>query len=245
MEKRLFVRQTTEVYLFKDRISRLLSTHKENAIISMADTSSVIALGDYSGEVIGNRVGACYPYRHQHRLLACCTKEFEEALAAVPARDSAAAVFLIFKYYPMLNAVLAFKDYNVIKGIWGSPWVGFKHFELFFENPLFWTLVKNTIILSGYLILAGFPIPIVLALMINEIRAADSKVRPAGILCAVFYFNGGHGVDHHAVSGPAAGLCQRGFEFFGLESVNFLGDPGCFVLSTYGPIFGRRQVTAR
>nr|WP_311202248.1 hypothetical protein [Paenibacillus sp. p3-SID1389] len=73
--------------------------------------------------------------------------------------------FLIFKYYPMLNAVLAFKDYNVIKGIWGSPWVEFKHFRLFFENPQFWTLVKNTIFLSGYLILAGFPIPIILALI--------------------------------------------------------------------------------
>lgn len=75
----------------------------------------------------------------------------------------------------MLNTVLAFKDYNVIKGIWGSPWVGFKNFQLFFENPQFWTLLKNTIMLSGYQLLAGFPIPIILALMINEVRGGRFK----------------------------------------------------------------------
>ena len=49
--------------------------------------------------------------------------------------------FLVFKYIPMANAVIAFKDYNVIKGIWGSPWVGFNYFTLFFSNPVFWTLL--------------------------------------------------------------------------------------------------------
>ena len=75
----------------------------------------------------------------------------------------------------MLNAVLAFKDYNVIKGIWGSPWVGLKYFKLFFDNPMFWTLIKNTLFISGYLLLAGFPIPILLALMLNEIRNGKFK----------------------------------------------------------------------
>ena len=51
--------------------------------------------------------------------------------------------FVIFKYIPMVNAVIAFKDYNVVAGIWGSQWVGFKHFEMFFSNPVFWTLLPE------------------------------------------------------------------------------------------------------
>ncbi len=78
--------------------------------------------------------------------------------------------FLIFKYIPMTNAVIAFKDYSVVKGIWGSPWAGFKHFELFFDNPVFWTLLKNTLGLSFYALVVGFPIPILLAIALNEIR---------------------------------------------------------------------------
>src|SRR4051812_29561083 len=53
--------------------------------------------------------------------------------------------FLIFKYIPMASAVIAFKEYNVVQGVWGSPWVGFKYFNLFFSNPVFWTLIKNTL----------------------------------------------------------------------------------------------------
>lgn len=137
--------------------------------------------------------------------------------------------FLIFKYYPMLNAVLAFKDYNVIKGIWGSPWVGFKHFELFFENPLFWTLVKNTIILSGYLILAGFPIPIVLALMINEIRGGRFKKFVQLVSFAPYFISTVVMVSIIMLFlAPRLGFAIVALNFFGLESVNFLGDPGMF-----------------
>ena len=55
------------------------------------------------------------------------------------------AYFAIFKYLPMLNAVIAFKDYNVVAGIWGSEWVGLKHFNSFFGNPVFWPLIRNTL----------------------------------------------------------------------------------------------------
>src|SRR5438270_13638011 len=58
--------------------------------------------------------------------------------------------FVVFKYIPMVNAVIAFKDYNVVQGIWGSRWVGTKYFEQFFQNPVFWTLLKNTLLLSLY-----------------------------------------------------------------------------------------------
>ncbi len=60
--------------------------------------------------------------------------------------------------------------FSVVKGIWGSPWAGFKHFELFFDNPVFWTLLQNTLGLSFYALVVGFPIPILLAIALNEIR---------------------------------------------------------------------------
>ena len=57
----------------------------------------------------------------------------------------------------MLNTVIAFKDYNVVDGVWGSDWAGFKHFERFFNNPVFWPVLQNTFILSAYVVLASFP----------------------------------------------------------------------------------------
>ena len=78
--------------------------------------------------------------------------------------------FFIFKYVPMASAVIAFKDYSVVQGVWGSPWAGTKYFELFFSNPVFWTLIKNTLGLSFYALIVGFPIPIILAICLNEIR---------------------------------------------------------------------------
>ncbi len=137
--------------------------------------------------------------------------------------------FLIFKYYPMANAVLAFKDYNVIKGIWGSPWVGFKNFELFFENPLFWTLVKNTLLLSGYLLLAGFPIPILLALMINEIRGGRFKRFVQLVSFAPYFISTVVMVSIIMLFlAPRLGFANIALNFFGLNSVNFLGEPGMF-----------------
>ena len=128
------------------------------------------------------------------------------------------AFFLIFKYYPMLDAVLAFKDYNVIKGIWGSPLIGWANFRLFFSNPIFWELIQNTVYLSGYLILAGFPVPIILALMLNEIRKRKiQEDRAAGHIRSLFYLHGRHGLHDHAVSGAQAGLAQRGAKSLGID----------------------------
>ncbi len=76
----------------------------------------------------------------------------------------------IFLYAPMYGLVIAFKDFTASKGILGSPWVGTKWFELFFTSPRFWQILKNTLILSVYSLIVGFPLPVILALMINDIR---------------------------------------------------------------------------
>lgn len=77
---------------------------------------------------------------------------------------------LVFCYYPMYGATLAFKDYDYGLGITGSPWVGWAHFQEFFSSPDFWIVTKNTLIISGLKILFGFPAPIILALLLNEVR---------------------------------------------------------------------------
>jgi putative aldouronate transport system permease protein len=77
--------------------------------------------------------------------------------------------YVIFRYGPMYGSLIAFKDFTPSAGILGSEWVGFRHFNSFFHNPFFWRLLRNTVLLSFYNILFGFPAPIVLALLINEI----------------------------------------------------------------------------
>ena len=76
---------------------------------------------------------------------------------------------LLFNYYPMLGIQLAFKKFDFNLGIWGSPWIGFDNFEKFFNSYMFTRVLKNTLVLSFYAILVGFPIPIIFALMIHSI----------------------------------------------------------------------------
>lgn len=78
--------------------------------------------------------------------------------------------FLIFKYVPMGGLVIAFQDYSAFLGIFGSPWVGFEHFIRFFTQDAFPLLMTNTIVLSLLLLVFSFPVPIILALMLNELR---------------------------------------------------------------------------
>lgn len=83
--------------------------------------------------------------------------------------------FAVFCYGPMYGIQLAFKDYNALSGITGSPWVGFKHFERFFNSYQFGKLLKNTLTLSAMQLLWGFPLPIMLALCLNYARNAKFK----------------------------------------------------------------------
>ncbi|MBO9609451.1 MAG: sugar ABC transporter permease [Paenibacillaceae bacterium] len=78
--------------------------------------------------------------------------------------------FITFKYVPMLGNVIAFKNYNVFAGIIDSPWVGFKYFSRMFTYEEFYHILSNTVVLSFLSILIGFPGPLILALMLNELR---------------------------------------------------------------------------
>jgi putative aldouronate transport system permease protein len=83
--------------------------------------------------------------------------------------------FIIFKYVPMFGLLMAFEDYKPHLGFMNSPWVGMKHFERFFSEPQFWMLFRNTILLAIYNLVFFFPLPIVLALMLNEVRIGIFK----------------------------------------------------------------------
>jgi len=82
---------------------------------------------------------------------------------------------LVFKYIPMYGAIIAFKDFSPIKGIMGSDWVGLKHFEKFLASPNFDVIFMNTLKLSFLGLIFSFPVPILLALMLNQVRKAGVK----------------------------------------------------------------------
>ncbi|MCP3028748.1 ABC transporter permease subunit [Halobacillus sp. A5] len=81
----------------------------------------------------------------------------------------------IFNYLPMYGVIIAFKDFSPIQGIMGSKWVGFSHFTKFMQSPNFLQIFSNTVKLSAYELLIGFPVPIILALMLNQVRRARVK----------------------------------------------------------------------
>ncbi len=85
------------------------------------------------------------------------------------------AYYVLFKYSPMVGAQIAFRNFKFSKGIWGSKWIGLEHFERFFSSSQSWTLISNTLTLSVMSLLICFPLPIMLALIVNELKCARTK----------------------------------------------------------------------
>ncbi len=79
--------------------------------------------------------------------------------------------YIVFFYWPMVGAVIAFQNFSPMKGIWGSEWVGLDHFYAFVNGHYFWRLLRNTLLLSAYSLLFEFTAPLLLALLINEVRS--------------------------------------------------------------------------
>jgi putative aldouronate transport system permease protein len=82
---------------------------------------------------------------------------------------------LVFMYYPMYGAQIAFRDFLPGRSIWGSEWIGMANFTRFFDSPMFMRLLRNTLWLSFYSLIIGFPIPIILALSLNQLRTGFFK----------------------------------------------------------------------
>ena len=96
---------------------------------------------------------------------------------------------IIFSYIPMYGVILAFKDYSPFQGIWGSDWVGLEHFQRFFNSPYFVQLLMNTLAISLYGLLVGFPIPIILALGLNSVRNLKFKKTVQTVTYAPYFIS--------------------------------------------------------
>lgn len=136
--------------------------------------------------------------------------------------------FVIFHYIPMYGVQIAFKDFFATMGIMGSPWVGFDHFERFFNSYYFWRLLKNTLIISLYQ-LCLFPLPIIFALMLNELRNGAFKKWTQTLTYAP------HFISVVVVVGmiiafldPTTGIVNLLIEKLGGESIQFLTSPSWF-----------------
>ena len=83
--------------------------------------------------------------------------------------------YILFHYYPIYGITLAFKEFNIMEGILGSPWVGMKYIQQFIMDPYFWQVVKNTLTISIVNLIFSFPVSVILALMLNELRLPRYK----------------------------------------------------------------------
>lgn len=137
--------------------------------------------------------------------------------------------FILFRYGPLYGLIIAFKDYSVWDGIVGSEWAGLKHFKNFFSSPDFWVLFKNTILLGFYSLLIGFPMPIIFAVLLNEMRLSVLKrtVQTVSFLPSFLSIVIVSSLVIDFLS-PGRGIINDLIELFGFERTYFLIKPEWF-----------------
>jgi len=135
----------------------------------------------------------------------------------------------VFAYIPMGGIILAFKDYSIRRGIWGSDWVGLRYFRQFLLSPSSSKVIVNTVVLGFYSLLAGFPIPILFAIFVNEIGSAKFKKTVQMITYAPYFISTVVMVGIlMQITDLRIGLLNNLIALFGGERINFFGDPKMF-----------------
>ena len=139
------------------------------------------------------------------------------------------ALLILFNYVPMYGITLAFKDFKIMRGIIGSPWVGFENFRSLFSLAMFWRAAINTIYISLLSILFGFPAPIIFALLLNEIRVSSLK----RTIQTISYLP--HFLSWVVVAGlmfdllsPTRGTVNHILGYFNVKPIMFLGESAYF-----------------
>jgi len=138
------------------------------------------------------------------------------------------AYFIIFHYKAMYGIIIAFKNYRASRGISGSEWVGFRYFEMFFKDPYFFRVLRNTLTINILQLIFSFPVPIFLALLLNEVRVSWFK-RSVQTITYMPHF-----ISVMVVCGLVKSYCQSGgvindvIAFFGGERTNLLAEPQFF-----------------
>jgi len=136
---------------------------------------------------------------------------------------------LLFYYLPMWGVLIAFKQYSPFKGFFDSPWVGLKHFRTFFSNPFFYKYFRNTILLSAYSILWGFPAPIIFALILNEVQNIKFKKFVQTVSYMPHFYSTVVVVGLFSMFlSPTSGPINKLLVSMGYQRINFLADAKYF-----------------
>lgn len=138
----------------------------------------------------------------------------------------------VFCYGPMYGLQLAFRDYDFTKGITGGNWAGLKYFNQYFTSPMFWPTVRNTFVISLFSLICGFPVPILLALVINSVRSQKYKrVVQTTVYMPYFISTVVLVAILQILLSPSTGLVSNALKAVHLlsPSANLLGDPSAFV----------------
>lgn len=172
--------------------------------------------------------GTGYQKKHGTSVLTQYRKHKELFILFIPVL----LYYIVFCYIPMGGIVIAFKDYKLMKGIWGSPWVGLDNFKELFTTPSFYEILGNTLWISILRLLAGFPAPIILAILLNEIRNAKYKkvVQTISYLPHFLSWVILAGVFMQLLS-PSTGVVNALLGKLGISPIYFLGDPQWFVFT--------------
>ena len=139
------------------------------------------------------------------------------------------AYFLIFRYYPMLGLQIAFRKYKGTMGIWGSPWVGWKNFQDFFNTPAFKRVLPNTLAVSVGTLLISFPVPVILALLLNQLPSKRYKKLVQTTLYAPHFISTVVMVGIITLFfALKSGIVNHILELLGMERIHFMGEASWF-----------------
>jgi putative aldouronate transport system permease protein len=139
------------------------------------------------------------------------------------------AFLITFNYIPMVGVQIAFRDYNPIGGMWGSPWIGWQEFQFFVQSPYFWPLIQNTLTLSLYALLIGTPATVILALALNEVKHAAFKRAVQMVTYAPYFISTVVLVGMmEIILSPTNGLLNQLTAVVGVHPPDVLGSPTAF-----------------
>ena len=166
--------------------------------------------------------------RNQHSLVNRLHKNYLQHKLVYWLSVPIIAYYIIFCYLPMFGICIAFQDYRPAKGVLNSKWVGFKHFISFFESVYAWRLIRNTLLINLYSLLYGFPAPIILALLLNELKCVPFK-RTGQTVTDMPHF-----ISVVVICGLLSDFCSTNgilttiTTLFGAERTNLLNEAGLF-----------------
>ncbi|MCD7862542.1 MAG: ABC transporter permease subunit [Lachnospiraceae bacterium] len=168
--------------------------------------------------------------------LALPTKKKKRSLKTILKNDwqlyvlvlPAIIYFFVFNYMPLYGVQIAFKDYKLVQGIAGSAWVGLKHFKTFFNAYYFRRLLSNTLLLNVYYLLWSFPVPIILAILLNRVEGKAKRFIQTSIYVPYFISTVVLAGMLYIFLSPTSGILNFAREALGLKAIDYMSEEGAF-----------------